>query len=87
MNVFLCYKTLMIRLDNIVVIIIQKAIGLPCQGRDKCLQFPQYDKTLEALLEVLFCLCPSSEYPTLLISWLTPTSADRLATKPTTSFE
>jgi len=39
MNVFLYYKTLTIRLDNIVAIIFQKTISLPCH--DKCLQLPQ----------------------------------------------
>jgi len=37
-NVFLGYKTLTIRLDNIVTIIFQKTISLPCQGGGKCLQ-------------------------------------------------
>jgi len=36
-NAFLYYKTLTI-LDNIVTIIFQKTISLPCQGRGKPLQ-------------------------------------------------
>jgi len=40
MNAFLVnyyYKTLTIRLDNTVAIVFQKTIGLPWQGRGKCL--------------------------------------------------
>jgi len=36
MNERIYYKTLTIHLDNIVAIIFQKIITLPCQGRGKC---------------------------------------------------
>jgi len=41
MNVSLYYKTLTIRLDNIVAIIFQKTTSLPCQDRGKYLQFAE----------------------------------------------
>jgi len=50
MNVFLYYKTLTIRLDNIVAIIFQKTISSPCQGRSKCLQL-SHNKQITAAKE------------------------------------
>jgi len=51
MNVFLYYKALTIRLDDIVAIIFQKTITLPCQGRGKCLQLPQLNAPSKELNE------------------------------------
>jgi len=58
MDVFLnyYYKTLTIRLDNIVAIAFQNTIGLPCQGQGKCLPYNSTANT-SSTKNVISLLC------------------------------